>query len=354
MASGEIGGRTAQIEATGEVTCATYDPAALKPGEVRIRTVTSAISPGTEMTYYGRNATNVYLNKTWNPDLRLFDEGAPTQSYPIVFGYRAAGVVSETRADEVEVGQRVYGNWRHTEFTTMSGGKAQAQLVPEHLSWDDAVDLGQMGPICVNAVAFGEGLEAGRPAAIYGAGPVGLITAQIVKAAGAFPVYVVDRIAERLAIASGLGMETILVEDVDVARELKTRHGADGLPVIWECSGSTVALHQAIRTVMRQGLVVAVGFYQAEALGLYLGDEFHHNGVRIVSGQIGNIHTGLDIASLRARTIDLVSSGALVLGALPRLRVAIDEVAVAFEALKRPDEVLQTALTFEPSGAASV
>ena len=42
-----------------------------------------------------------------------------------------------------------------------------------------------MGPICVNAVAFAGGLHAGGPAVVFGAGPVGLITSQIVRATGA-------------------------------------------------------------------------------------------------------------------------------------------------------------------------
>ncbi|MBA3780036.1 MAG: hypothetical protein H0X16_12215, partial [Chloroflexi bacterium] len=117
-AAGQIGGRTVQINERGEVECASYPLAALDDGCLRIRTVRSAISPGTEMTFYGKEATNVYLHKTWNEELRLFVKGAPSISYPIVFGYRAAGEVVESDRAGVPVGSRVYGNWRHTEYTT--------------------------------------------------------------------------------------------------------------------------------------------------------------------------------------------------------------------------------------------
>jgi NADPH:quinone reductase-like Zn-dependent oxidoreductase len=344
VASGEVGGRTAQIVRGGTVACATYEPAPLRDGMVRIRTVRSAISPGTEMTFYGPNATNVYLAKHWDPALRLFEPGAPTIDYPITFGYRAAGVVAESRAPGVAVGLQVYGNWRHTEFVTLSGERALEQTVPDTLSIDDAVDLGQMGPICVNAAAFGDGQDAERAAVVFGAGPVGLITAQVIRANGAGPVYVVDRNPERLALGALLGLEPVLAGE-DVARILKSRHGADGIPVAWECTGSTFALHDAIRVVRRQGTVVAVGFYQGQANGLLLGDEFHHNGIRIVSGQIGNIHAGMDMPSLRQRTIELATSGRLVLGGLQRAHVPIEDVALGFEMLGR-QQTLQVALGY--------
>ena len=106
-----------------------------------------------------------------------------------------------------------------------------------------------------------------------------------------------------------------------------------------------MALNEAIRVVRRQGTVVAVGFYQGEAMGLLLGDEFHHNGVRVVSGQIGNIHPSFDIQRLRSRTIDLAKSPTFVLGGLPRALLPIEDVAQGFEMLTR-QEVLQVALTY--------
>jgi NADPH:quinone reductase-like Zn-dependent oxidoreductase len=347
VASGAIGGRTVQIVATGEVECATYEPARLPDGSVRVRTVRSAISPGTEMTFYGRDASNVYLHKRWNEELRLFEPGRPSLDYPLTFGYRAAGVVVDSRSTEVPVATRLFGNWRHTELTTMTASQARKQVLPDDLSWDDGVDIAQMGPICVNAVAFGEHEHEGGLAVVFGAGPVGLITAQVAAAEGA-EVHVVDRIPQRLAIAEGLGLHTIEAsEDTDAAVVLKRSFGSEGIAVAWECTGSTFALHEAIRVVRRRGLVVAVGFYQGEGRGLMLGDEFHHNGIRVACGQIGNLHPSVTWPSLRQTTIDLVRAGHLRLGDLPRLTLPVDRVDEAFEALGWPADVLQTALSYD-------
>ena len=62
-----------------------------------MRSVRTAVSPGTEMTFLGRDASNVYLHKHWNEALRLFDAGPPSIDYPMAFGYRAVGEVVESR-----------------------------------------------------------------------------------------------------------------------------------------------------------------------------------------------------------------------------------------------------------------
>jgi NADPH:quinone reductase-like Zn-dependent oxidoreductase len=346
-AGGEVGGRTVVVQPDGTVACIRLEPAPLPIGYVRIRTARSALSPGTEMTFVGTGATNVHLAKRWNEELRLFEAGASGASLPMTFGYRAAGEVIETDDPAVPRGTRVWGNWRHTELVAVPASQAARQRVPERIGWDDAVDIGQMGPIGVNAATFGEELVRDRPAAVFGAGPIGLVTAQAVRAAGAASVVLVDRLPSRLAIGRTLGVDTLLAADgVDIAAVLKRRFGAEGLPAAWECSGAVPALGEAIRCVARRGTVVAVGFYQGGAEALRLGEEFHHNGVGIVAAQIGNPAGTLTRADLQRRTLDLLLAGQLVLGALPRLTLPVEDAAAGFDALRRPDEVLQVALDY--------
>jgi threonine dehydrogenase-like Zn-dependent dehydrogenase len=345
VARGEIGGRTVRILESGEVDCHTYPIAPLTGGAVRVRSERTAISPGTELTYVGRSATNPYLHRRWDPELRLFVDGTPSVAYPIVFGYRASGVVVESRTDRVREGTRVFGKWRHTEFTTLAAADAEAQLLPAELSFDDGVDLAQMLPIAINAVAFTEGRHVGGPAVVFGCGPIGLLVGQVAKATGATTVYAADRLPARLEIARSLGFEA-LAPDGDVAARLKRELGAEAIAVAFECSGSPAALGDAIRVVRRRGTVVAVGFYQGDAAGLRLGEEFHHNGVEIRSGQIGNLHASFDAKTLRVRALELARTGKVVLGGLPHYVLGVEEARAGFEALRRPADVLQVVFTY--------
>jgi hypothetical protein len=92
--------------------------------------------------------------------------------------------------------------------------------------------------------------------------------------------------------------------------------------------------------------VVAVGFYQGEAAGLFLGDEFHHNGVEIRSAQIGNIHPERTLADLRRDVLALLLKRRLVLGGLPRFRFPVEEVDKAFAVVRTPTAALQVALAY--------
>ena len=96
----------------------------------------------------------------------------------------------------------------------------------------------------------------------------------------------------------------------------------------------------------RRGRVVAVGFYQGEAAGLFLGDEFHHNGVEIRSAQIGNIHPDRTLADLRREVIALLLDRRLVLGGLPRVTFPVEEVGKAFALLRTPAAALQVTLAY--------
>ena len=66
-----------------------------------------------------------------------------------------------------------------------------------------------------------------------------------------------------------------------------------GVDAAIELSGNDRALHEAVRSVVVDGTVAASGFYQGGAAHLRLGEEFHHNRVRIVASQISGTPVAL-------------------------------------------------------------
>jgi len=130
-------------------------------------------------------------------------------------------------------------------------------------------------------------------------------------------------------------------------------HGA----ALVEAGGDDQALHddRADRLVQRavvvEGLVVASGFYQGGAVNLRLGEEFHHNRVRIVASQISGTPVGLgdrwDQPRLVRTFMDLVRQGRVDARSLVTDVVDAGDVAAVFERLDRGDpEVLQAVLRF--------
>ena len=120
-------GRVVRFEGPRQATIATYDEPELGPGEVRLRTLYSGISAGTELTAY--RGSNPYLTKNWNEDdapLRA-DADRPSFSYPIDgWGYEEVGEVAEVGADVtgVAVGDVIYGTWGHRSTTSCTAAWA--------------------------------------------------------------------------------------------------------------------------------------------------------------------------------------------------------------------------------------
>ena len=131
-----------------------------------------------------------------------------------------------------------------------------AHPVPAQLSAHAAALI---EPLAVAVWACGKaGVGAGSRVLIAGAGPVGLLVAQVSRALGALEVTVSDVAADRLATARRLGATRTL----DAA-------GSDtvvGVDAFIDCSGAEVAVRAGIAAVRPAGRVVLVGMGAAELL----------------------------------------------------------------------------------------
>src|SRR5918999_4634177 len=85
-------GRVVRLDEPRTVTVAPYDEEEPGPGQVRVQTLYSGISAGTELTQY--RGSNPYLVRQWNNEHRLFMDGVPATSYPLTsWGYQEVGRV---------------------------------------------------------------------------------------------------------------------------------------------------------------------------------------------------------------------------------------------------------------------
>ncbi len=329
---------------------------------VRVRTLYSGISAGTELTAY--RGSNVYLNKRWDAGRRLFVPGDHSVTYPIAgWGYSEVGQVVEVGDETPDltgnlpaVGEIVYGVWGHRSEAVLPASEVAGQRLPQDMD-PIAGAFVHVGAIALNAVLAAE-LHVTESVVVSGQGVIGLLATRLAVLSGA-TVIAVDGIAGRRTAARQFGAVHTLdpreVSDVAAAVRELTGIGAD---VAIEISGVYPALHEAIRSVQLGGRVVAAGFYQGSATGLDLGEEFHHNRVTVVAAQIGGVPTAVsgrwDRRRLHRAILELISTGSLDVRSLVTHVVPADQAAAAYRLLdEEPAKALQVVLDFRTAGADS-
>ena len=319
-------------------------------GEVLVRTLYSGVSAGTELTAY--LGTNPYLHRRWDTGRRLFVPGAHTVDYPVEgWGYEEVGVVEELGPDveDPPPGRIVWGLWGHRGHAVLPADTARRQVLPAHVDPICGV-FARVGAVALNALIDAD-THIGETVVVFGQGVIGLLATRLAVLSGT-TVVAVDAVPWRLDRARDLGAaHTVLATERQAAEAVRDLTGGRGADVCIELSGSYAALHEAVRTVCPNGRVVAAGFYQGEAAGLRLGEEFHHNRVQIVASQISGVaaaHSARwDRDRLHHGFMGLVADGRVDPSPLVTHVIPAEEVARAFALVaERPDDLLQAVLDF--------
>ncbi|NBE94142.1 zinc-binding alcohol dehydrogenase [Nonomuraea sp. KC401] len=342
--------RVITFEEPGQVRVNSESPAELVPGSVRVRTIYSGVSAGTELTAY--RGTNPYLSRKWDTERRLFVDGQ-THAYPLAgWGYQEVGEVVEAAPDVAAPppGSVVWGIWGHRAEAVVPAATLVGHVMPPGADPLSGV-LARVGAIALNAVHAAD-VHLGDQVAIFGQGVIGLLATRLAVLSGA-RVVAADAIADRLERARAFGAaETFDVTSGSVAEFMRKR--VEGADTVIELSGTHQGLHEAIRTVRKGGRVVAAGFYQGDGMGLRLGEEFHHNQVQLVSSQIGGVASWLahrwDVERLQRTFMELVHRGEVEARDLVTHVVPAERAAEAYDLLDRhPSEVLQLVFDFKES-----
>ena len=288
------------------------------------------------------------------PGFQLFLASAsPTQPYPIVgWGYEEVGQVVEVGAEvtQVKIGDLVYGTWGHRTHYILGEALAGKRILPAGLEPVLGI-FSHIGAISLNGV-HDAGLRIGETVAVFGLGVPGQIVAQLAKASGA-RVIGIDPIEKRLAMAQELGALDVALDPQQgsPAERIKSLTAGRGADVVVEVSGHYAALHEAIRAAAYSAKVVALGFFQGQAAGVFFGEEFHHNRIQLICSQISGVDPALSYRWDRDRLVHTVmglqASGALNLKPLITHVIPYQDAAEAFRLLdENPEEALQIVLDF--------
>ena len=255
--------------------------------EVRIRTLFSGISAGTELTQY--RGTNPFMHRRFDEAQRLFvDAEVPSWDWPVRnLGYEESGEIVEVGSDmaDLTVGQRLFGTWNHKTHHVATADYARERLLPEGA--DPRIGIfSHIGAVALNGVHDAQ-IRIGDTVAVFGLGVPGQIVAQAARASGA-RVIAIDPDAARRAIALRHGAH-LAIEPAGAAEEIKRLTGGRGADACIEVSGAPPALGEAIRAAAYNARVVAMGFFQGAIPGLKLGEEFHHNRIQVICSQISGV-----------------------------------------------------------------
>ncbi|MFJ6027897.1 zinc-binding alcohol dehydrogenase [Pseudarthrobacter sp. NPDC092424] len=337
--------RFLRIAAPRSVAIIDQPPAPLEPGQVRIRTIYSGISAGTELTAY--RGTNPYLTSVWDPKSRLFEPGQESLGYPLDgWGYSEVGEVVEVapsvragtegaEADPpVQPGDVVWGIWGHRDEGILAAEQLRGHVLPPGVDPMSGAFV-RVGAIALSAVLAAD-LGPGSTVAIFGQGVIGLLATRFAVLNGA-NVIAVDGIEARRNKALEWGAGHALAPTPQLAGDIRRITAGAGVDVAIELSGNYRALHEATRAVGADGTVIAAGFYQGEAAGVRFGEEFHHNRVQLLASQIGSVPNRLrsrwTVPRLQQTVADHLARGLVDAPSLVTHTFPLADAAKAYELL---------------------
>ena len=248
----------------------------------------SLISAGTESSLINLAGESLIGKARARPDdvkkvLQKIGTDGPLPAYrqamsrlakPEPLGYSSAGTVVKTGTDDFEVGDRVAcagaGYAVHAEYVAVP--KNLCVRIPDGVGLREAA-FTTVGSIAMHGVRNAH-VTVGENVAVIGLGLIGLLTIQILKAAGCRAIGIdIDR--EKLALAASLGADAVSNYD-GLAERMKvfSPFGADAV-VITAATPSSAPIEAAGRLVRDKGRVVVVGnvgmnvprdiFYEKEA-----------------------------------------------------------------------------------------
>ena len=100
-------------------------------------------------------------------------------------------------------------------------------------------------------------------AVVTGAGPIGLLTAIVLKHAGASRIIVSDIDQGRLALTAALGFETVDIGRTNLVEHVAATTAGEGVDVVFECSGAEGAALEMTRLARVGGMICMTGIHKA-------------------------------------------------------------------------------------------
>lgn len=316
------------------------------PGQVLVKTLISAISPGTEtLIYRGQAPGDLAVDETIPALAGRFD-------FPLKYGYSVIG-----RAEVL--GEGVPAEWQDRLVFAFNPHEShflanleELLLPPPALSPEAAVFFPNM-ETAVTFVMDGQP-QLGEQVAVFGQGVVGLLLTGLLSRLPLDGLVTLDLHASRRRLSTAWGANLsldpgtpgTLEQMLEVWSGPASYRGAD---LCYEVSGNPAALEQAIAITGFHGRVVIGSWYGLKKADLNLGGRFHRSRMRLISSQVSTIAPELSGRWSKFRRYLLAWRMLQEIDPTPLIthRFPLAQAAQAYELLdKNPAEALQVILTY--------
>ena len=213
------------------------------------------------------------------------EEGSAAVTPPVVLGHEYSGIVEQIGSevtvvkpgDHVTIDPNMYcgicrscrmGRKQNCEHlfalgVNVNGGFAEYSVCPETqcfvLKKDVDFDVAAMAePLaCVIHGIDLSGIKPGQSVAIIGTGAIGFLMMQMAKLKGASTVIMCTTNDERAELAIRLGADYVInSKKENLVEKIKEYTDSDGVDVVIECVGKTVATNQAIQIAGKGATIV--------------------------------------------------------------------------------------------------
>ena len=136
--------------------------------------------------------------------------------------------------------------------------------LPESMSLDEGAMIEPLA-VAVHAVRQAGDVE-GKDICVLGAGPIGILVAQVAKGLGARKVMITDVSDIRLEKAKECGADVCVnTRENDFAQAFVKCFGPDKADVIYDCAGNNVTMGQAIRCARKGSTIILVAVFAGMA-----------------------------------------------------------------------------------------
>lgn len=138
--------------------------------------------------------------------------------------------------------------------------EAKVTPLPDSMSFDEGAMIEPLA-VAVHAVQRA-GDVTGKDICVLGAGPIGILVAQVAKGLGARKVMITDVSKIRLEKARECGADVCVnTREKDFGEEFLRCFGPDKADVIYDCAGNNITMGQAIQYARKGSTIILVAVF---------------------------------------------------------------------------------------------